>query len=553
MPAVYGSLDIHSISSRFVYSAEAKAEEGTEDNKSNCFKYVPSLGEKTGNTLRPTLFTCGYRAPKVVDRKIISLRQLVTGTDFENAWTLDTPVLLANAKIGEGAGHVLTATLYEEQANRGRLGVIYCTNRPSRIVAFPLGRGDDHMEEANRLQGTFDEFARDPRQERLSWRSCQVLRHGPKGHTCHMLATPEGGAHANISYLHMFNKASTGPVSFTKLTLDVSHRVFQQISQRWECAFARGIVDGIFPTATIDQPVIATPLLNSDGTRTDELSHESFLLMNGIKDFRVGCYVISLGRAESAIETPVRASFLQGIEVVATDARKKMVFKVADSATPESILLGSFDLHKLVFEDSNVSFGKTDVVTLFNGAEYLQGCLGRLLHPESGLPASHDLVCSTDDLSMKEAGRGGSTLPVVTIQRQDAVSKSQPVILMPHGGPHSCLTDWFWPSTATLALMGFRIVIPNYVGSIGGTREYVEALIGHCGTKDVQDCMKVLENLSELGSLDRNQVYISGGSHGGFLTAHLIGKYPSTFRAAQLRNPVIDIATMVATTDIPDW
>jgi acylaminoacyl-peptidase len=46
---------------------------------------------------------------------------------------------------------------------------------------------------------------------------------------------------------------------------------------------------------------------------------------------------------------------------------------------------------------------------------------------------------------------------------------------------------------------------------------------------------------------------IMGGSHGGFLTAHLLGQFPGFFKAGALRNPVTSIPAMFTSSDIPDW
>jgi acylaminoacyl-peptidase len=55
------------------------------------------------------------------------------------------------------------------------------------------------------------------------------------------------------------------------------------------------------------------------------------------------------------------------------------------------------------------------------------------------------------------------------------------------------------------------------------------------------------------GFADAERASVCGGSHGGFLTGHLMGQYPQRFKCAGLRNPVLNIALMVGVTDIPDW
>ena len=53
--------------------------------------------------------------------------------------------------------------------------------------------------------------------------------------------------------------------------------------------------------------------------------------------------------------------------------------------------------------------------------------------------------------------------------------------------------------------------------------------------------------------LDPQRICVAGGSHGGFLTAHLLGQYPSLFRAGACRNPVINVPSMSMVSDITDW
>ena len=55
------------------------------------------------------------------------------------------------------------------------------------------------------------------------------------------------------------------------------------------------------------------------------------------------------------------------------------------------------------------------------------------------------------------------------------------------------------------------------------------------------------------GISDSSRVAVIGGSHGGFLTGHLLGQHPDRFCCGVLRNPVCNLSFMAGSTDIPDW
>ena len=62
----------------------------------------------------------------------------------------------------------------------------------------------------------------------------------------------------------------------------------------------------------------------------------------------------------------------------------------------------------------------------------------------------------------------------------------------------------------------------NYTGSLGFGQDWVEALLGRCGELDVCDVITSAEHLVELGIAEegKGKQLVSGGSHGGFLSAH---------------------------------
>lgn len=133
-------------------------------------------------------------------------------------------------------------------------------------------------------------------------------------------------------------------------------------------------------------------------------------------------------------------------------------------------------------------------------------------------------------------------------------AKQTPLVVWPHGGPHSAFANSFALEPSVLVSLGFAIVFVNYRGSTGHGQATVDFLPGRVGDADVKDCVlatnKCLETFPWLNS---ERLALVGGSHGGFLIHHLSGQYPDMFRAVVSRNPVIDCASMNVVSDIPDW
>lgn len=67
----------------------------------------------------------------------------------------------------------------------------------------------------------------------------------------------------------------------------------------------------------------------------------------------------------------------------------------------------------------------------------------------------------------------------------------------------------------------------NYIGSLGSKKDETDDLLGKIGVLDVEDCHDIVQQtLKSIPCLDSKRIGLFGGSHGGFLAAHLSGQYP---------------------------
>ncbi|CAF0768632.1 unnamed protein product [Brachionus calyciflorus] len=132
-----------------------------------------------------------------------------------------------------------------------------------------------------------------------------------------------------------------------------------------------------------------------------------------------------------------------------------------------------------------------------------------------------------------------------------AKNKNDTLVIFPHGGPHSAYGCEYSPHVAVMYSLGYSILLINYRGSSGFGQNSIDSLPGKIGTNDVNDCQQAAEFLKSKYGFKNAVLY--GGSHGGYLTAQLIGQFPDFYSAAAARNPVTHLETMLFTSDIPDW
>lgn len=140
---------------------------------------------------------------------------------------------------------------------------------------------------------------------------------------------------------------------------------------------------------------------------------------------------------------------------------------------------------------------------------------------------------------------------VITPPDFDA-SKKYPLILEIHGGPFAAYGPNYTTEMQLFAAAGYIVLYANPRGSTS----YGEAfgnLIHHAYPgDDYDDLMSGVDALIAQGNVDTDNLFVTGGSGGGVLTAWIVGK-TDRFRAAVVAKPVINWASFVLTSDFNNF
>ncbi|XP_053325400.1 acylamino-acid-releasing enzyme-like isoform X2 [Spea bombifrons] len=142
---------------------------------------------------------------------------------------------------------------------------------------------------------------------------------------------------------------------------------------------------------------------------------------------------------------------------------------------------------------------------------------------------------------------------ILLMPRNIPAEQRIPLVVHPHGGPHSAFVSEWMLYPAVMCKMGLAVLLVNYRGSIGFGQDSILSLPKNVGEQDVKDVQLAVEQALREDPLDPEKIVLCGGSHGGFLSLHLIGQYPGYYKACVARNPVTNLPAMFGSTDIPDW
>lgn len=127
-------------------------------------------------------------------------------------------------------------------------------------------------------------------------------------------------------------------------------------------------------------------------------------------------------------------------------------------------------------------------------------------------------------------------------------TKKYPLLLEIHGGPYANYGPRFAPEIQLYASAGYVVLYSNPRGSTSYGQAFADHIHHNYPSQDYDDLISAVDAVIARGYVDPDQLFVTGGSGGGVLTAWIIGK-TDRFRAAVVAKPVINWASFVLTAD----
>ncbi|MEP5937654.1 MAG: S9 family peptidase [Erythrobacter sp.] len=143
----------------------------------------------------------------------------------------------------------------------------------------------------------------------------------------------------------------------------------------------------------------------------------------------------------------------------------------------------------------------------------------------------------------------GTTIPSWILLPPDYVAGTRvPMVLEMHGGPHAAYGPHFSSDYQLYAEAGYAVLFTNPTGSTGYGADFLSRIDGTYPVPNDAELMAAVDAAVAQGYADPDNLFITGGSGGGILTAWMVGK-TDRFAAAASNKPVINWTTMALMAD----
>lgn len=268
-------------------------------------------------------------------------------------------------------------------------------------------------------------------------------------------------------------------------------------------------------------------------------------------DRTVGSVVMSDMRAQAQTIPPVWTPDGSRVHFVGTDQGTANAYSVSASGGDlRAATLGAHQIVSVTF-DRTVTRSAAVRATATEPGEVHAGEPGG---PLRQLTRANEAFLRTRWIAQPErvevTGAGGWTIEGWLLRpRGFDPSRSWPLVLEVHGGPHAAYGNAFFHEFQVLAGRGYAVLYVNPRGSHGYGDRFVQACVGDWGGDDYLDLMAAVDHALTLGWVDRSRLYVTGGSYGGFMTNWIVG-HTDRFKAAVTQRSISNNVSAFGTSDI---
>ena len=188
-----------------------------------------------------------------------------------------------------------------------------------------------------------------------------------------------------------------------------------------------------------------------------------------------------------------------------------------------SVLSSSFDdRHWLIIANGDVEPGETYLYNRDGRTLAFQYKVREKLPRESLSPMQAAHYPSSDGLE----------IPAYLTLPKGLEAKGLPLLLVVHGGPWARDGWGYNPLAQFFANRGYAVLMPNFRGSTGYGKKFLNAGNGEWGAKMQDDLTWGVKYLTAQGIADPKRIGILGGSYGGYATLAGVAFTPDLYRAA---------------------